>query len=63
MMELILVKSMSNENDDYPDDLTLHVRDPQIIGCGDHYYMILGARTIKMLVKSHYIDDDLLTTN
>ena len=33
------------KNDDYPDDLTLHVRDPQIIKNGDHYYMILGART------------------
>lgn len=30
---------------DYPDDLTLHVRDPQIIKYGDHYLMVLGART------------------
>ena len=46
MMELILVKKVClMKNDDYPDDLTLHVRDPQIIKNGDHYYMILGART------------------
>lgn len=33
------------KNSDYPDDLTLHVRDPQVIKNGDHYNMILGART------------------
>lgn len=33
------------KNIDYPSDLTLHVRDPQIIKNGDHYNMILGART------------------
>lgn len=33
------------KNIDYPSDLTLHVRDPQIIKNGDHYNMILGARS------------------
>lgn len=32
-------------NKDYPDDLSLHVRDPQIIRYKDHYLMALGART------------------
>lgn len=33
------------KNIDYPNDLTLHVRDPQIFKNDDHYNMILGART------------------
>lgn len=33
------------KNIDYPHDLTLHVRDPQIYKNGNHYNMILGART------------------
>lgn len=33
------------KNEDYPSDLTLHVRDPQVTKNGDHYNMILGART------------------
>lgn len=33
------------KNEDYPSDLTVHVRDPQVIKNGDHYNMILGART------------------
>lgn len=32
-------------NTDYPDDLTLHVRDPKVWKQGDTYYMIQGART------------------
>lgn len=32
------------KNSDYPTDVTLHVRDPQVIKKGDHYLMILGAR-------------------
>lgn len=33
------------KNEDYPDNLSLHVRDPQIIKYQDCYVMILGART------------------
>lgn len=33
------------KNVDYPDNLSLHVRDPQIIKYQDSYLMILGART------------------
>lgn len=33
------------KNNDYPSNLTCHVRDPQVIKNGDHYNMILGART------------------
>lgn len=32
-------------NKDYPSDLTVHVRDPQVTKKGDIYYMFLGART------------------
>lgn len=32
---------------DYPDDLSLHVRDPQVIKYKDYYVMVLGARTKK----------------
>lgn len=38
-------KTCLMKNSDYPEDLTLHVRDPQVIKNGDHYNMILGART------------------
>lgn len=34
-------------NDDYPKDLTVHVRDPQVIKKDNQYYMFLGARTKK----------------
>ena len=30
---------------DYPDNLSLHVRDPKVFKVGQKYYMILGART------------------
>lgn len=33
---------MSNE--DYPEDMSCHVRDPKIYKEGNHYYMVLGAR-------------------
>lgn len=33
-------------NNDYPSDLTCHVRDPKVWKDGDFYYMILGARQI-----------------
>lgn len=33
------------KNIDYPNDLTLHVRDPQIFKNSNHYNMVLGART------------------
>ena len=32
-------------NTDYPDDLTLHVRDPKVWKQDGMYYMIQGART------------------
>lgn len=32
-------------NDDYPDDISCHVRDPKIYKENDKYYMALGART------------------
>lgn len=31
-------------NKDYPNDLTLHVRDPKVWKENDNYYMVLGAR-------------------
>lgn len=34
---------MSNE--DYPKDVTCHVRDPKVFVQGEHYYMVQGART------------------
>ncbi len=33
------------KNEDYPNDLTCHVRDPKIEKINDTYYMVLGART------------------
>ena len=33
------------KNEDYPDDLSCHVRDPKIYQENDKYYMVLGART------------------
>lgn len=32
-------------NEDYPNNLSCHVRDPKIFFEGHHYYMVLGART------------------
>lgn len=32
-------------NAQYPSDVTVHVRDPQVIKKENHYYMFLGART------------------
>lgn len=32
-------------NDDYPEDVTLHVRDPKVFEYKDQYYMVLGARS------------------
>ena len=34
-------------NDDYPHDMSCHVRDPQVIKKDNDYYMILGARSDK----------------
>lgn len=31
-------------NEDYPHDMSCHVRDPKIYKQNDHYYMVLGAR-------------------
>ena len=39
-------KKLIMTNDNFPEDLSKHVRDPQIIKKGNHYYMILGARDL-----------------
>lgn len=39
-------KKLILSNNDYPKDMSKHVRDPKIIKFLDTYYMILGARTI-----------------
>jgi len=33
------------KNEDYPSDMSCHVRDPKIFKKNHHYYMVLGART------------------
>lgn len=38
-------KQLLLTNDDYPDWVTQHVRDPQVLAAGDKVLMILGART------------------
>lgn len=37
-------KTVLLTNADYPEDLTLHVRDPKVFQRGKDYYMVLGAR-------------------
>lgn len=37
-------KTVVMRNSDYPDDLTLHVRDPKVFQRGEDDYMVLGAR-------------------
>jgi beta-fructofuranosidase len=37
-------KELLMTTDDYPEDMSNHVRDPKIIKRGDDYYMVLGAR-------------------
>lgn len=39
-------KQLIMTNSDFPEDMSKHVRDPQIIKKGNHYYMILGARDL-----------------
>lgn len=39
-------KQVLMTNDDFPEDMTQHVRDPQIFVDKGHYYMCLGARDI-----------------
>ena len=38
-------KKLLMKNEDYPDDLTLHVRDPKVWKENGVYYMLQGART------------------
>lgn len=38
-------KTVLFTNDDYPEDVTLHVRDPKVFEYKDQYYMVLGARS------------------
>ncbi len=37
-------KHLLMQNKDYPNDMTNHVRDPQVIKINGFYYMVLGAR-------------------
>lgn len=37
-------KELLMTTDDYPEDMSCHVRDPKIIQKGDDYYMVQGAR-------------------
>ncbi|WP_034864656.1 glycoside hydrolase family 32 protein [Thomasclavelia saccharogumia] len=38
-------KKLILDNDDYPHNMSKHVRDPKIFKKGKYYYMVLGART------------------
>lgn len=38
-------KTLLMKNEDYPKDMSLHVRDPKVIKKDDKFYMLLGART------------------
>lgn len=38
-------KTLLMTNSDYPEDMTLHVRDPKVLELDGTYYMVLGART------------------
>lgn len=38
-------KTLLMTNDDYPEDMTRHVRDPKVFPYDGKYYMVLGART------------------
>lgn len=40
-------KQLLMTNDDYPADMSNHIRDPKIFKHGEHYYMALGARDQK----------------
>ena len=40
-------KQLLMTNEDYPSDLSLHVRDPQVFCENGRYYMIQGARDLK----------------
>lgn len=39
-------KELLMTNDDFPEDMSKHVRDPQVIRKNGQYYMLLGARTL-----------------
>lgn len=34
-------------NEDYPEDMSCHVRDPKVFQYEDRYYMVLGGRTVQ----------------
>ncbi len=38
-------KELLMTNEDYPEDLTKHIRDPRVFKLGNIYYMVQGART------------------
>lgn len=51
-------KQLVLTNDDFPEEFTLHVRDPKVFKDGEFYYMVLGARGkddlgYVVLYKSH----------
>lgn len=51
-------KQLVLTNDDFPEEFTLHVRDPKVFKDGEFYYMVLGARGKNdlgyvVLYKSH----------
>ncbi len=39
-------KELLMTNDDFPEDMSKHVRDPQVIRKNGQYFMLLGARTL-----------------
>lgn len=57
----ISLKKVILKNEDYTSNLSLHVRDPQILRKDDIYYMVLGARTkenkgVALIYKSFDLD-------
>ncbi len=38
-------KQVLLKNEDYPENMSCHVRDPKVSRIGDHLYMVIGART------------------
>lgn len=50
------------KNEDYPDDMSCHVRDPKVYKENDKFYMVLGARTKEsvgclLIYESHHLKD------
>ncbi len=49
----LVKKEVVLSNDDYPVDMSTHVRDPKIFKKGNYYYMVLGvgAQIIRLCVN------------